>query len=40
MYERHAEDADIEVERHLHVVGIERQVMDAAGEGQSLFHAR
>jgi hypothetical protein len=24
MHERHAEDADVEVERHLHVVGVQR----------------
>ena len=39
MHQRHAEDADVEVERHLHVVGIEGEVMDAAGN-RSCAHRR
>jgi hypothetical protein len=32
VHERHAEDSRIEVDRHPHVVGVEREVVDAAGE--------
>ena len=33
MYQRHSEDIDIKINRHLHVVGVQRQVMDTPTQG-------
>ena len=38
--QRHAEHADIEVERHLHVVGVQGEVVDAAGQRPCVVHRR
>ena len=33
VHQRHAEDAQVEIQRHLHVVGVQRKVVHPAGKG-------
>jgi hypothetical protein len=40
VHERHAEDPDVEVERLLHVVGVQREVVDAARKRPAVRHGR
>ena len=40
MHQSHAEHADVEVDRHLHVVGVQCEVVDAAGQRPCVVHRR